>query len=113
MGLSKGASQAAVAQAAQQKTGQLKKENTPEAKEQLKQIAYANDVLTKTDTKLRYDTNQVEPTIFTKTIGAILYVQFKKFSPTSYDEFIKAFDSYKNDSNLTGLIFDLDPFQMS
>ncbi len=107
LGLAKGASKEAVAAAAQQKTEELKKENTPAAKEQIKQITYAKDVLTKQDTKLRYDTNQVEPTIFTKTIGPVLYVQFKKFSPTSYDEFIKAFDSYKNDATLTGLIFDL------
>ncbi len=107
LGLSKGASKEAVAQAAQQKTEELKKENTPQAKEQIKQITYANDVLTKQDTKLRYDTNQVEPTIFSKTIGSVLYVQYKKFSPTSYDEFIKTFDSYKDNNSLTGLIFDL------
>jgi len=36
----------------------------------------------------------------------VLILQFKKFSPTSYDEFIKAFESYKND-NLSALILDL------
>lgn len=107
LGLAKGASEKEVAEASAKKTEELKKQDTPEAKEKLKQITYAADVLTKPDAKLRYDTNQVEPTIFTKTIDSILYVQFKKFSPTSYDEFVKAFSSYQNDANLTGLIFDL------
>lgn len=106
LGLAKGASSTAVQEAYQKQAEDLKKEDTPQAKEKLKQIAYSKDVLTKSDTKTRYDTNLVEPTIFTKTIGPILYVQFKKFSPTSYDEFIKAFDSYNNNT-LTGLIFDL------
>ncbi len=107
LGLNKGASVSAVADAFSKKSEELKKENTPQAKEQLKQITYAKDVLVKDDTKLRYDTSQVEPTIFTRVLGGqVLYLQFKKFSPTSLDEFVKAFDNYK-DSNLTALIFDL------
>lgn len=51
-------------------------------------------------------TGEIEPTIFTKVIGSTLYVQFKKFSPTSLDEFIKAFDTYK-ESSLSSLILDL------
>lgn len=54
------------------------------------------------------ETGVVEPTIFTRVIGSnILYLQFKKFSPTSYDEFLKAFENYQNNSNLNALIFDL------
>ncbi len=108
LGLSKGASSEAVTKAYQKKAEDLKKDNSPQAQEKLKQIAYSKDVLTKQDTKLRYDSAQIEPTIFTRIARpGILYMQFKKFSPTSYDEFIKAFDAYKDDPNLTGLIFDL------
>lgn len=108
LGLSKGASSTAVAQAYQIKQEELKKENTPQAQEKLKEISYDKDVLTQQDTKMRYDTAQVEPTISTKIVKpGILYLQFKKFSPTSYDEFIKAFDAYKDDTFLFGLIFDL------
>lgn len=102
LGINKGASSAAVAKAYQEKI------KTVESDEQLKQLTYAKGVLTKEDTKSRYDQNKVEPTIFAKVIKpGILYVQFKKFSPTSYDEFIKAFDDYKDDTTLTALIFDL------
>ncbi len=108
LGVAKGSSEAAVTQAFQKKEEELKKQQTPEATQQLKQIAYAKDVLSQKDTKGRYDNGGVEPTIFTKVLGNnILYLQFKKFSPTSLDEFQKAFDSFKDNTNLDSLIFDL------
>lgn len=108
LGVAKGASESAVAEAFQKQQEELKDQNTPEAKEKLKQLTYAKEVLTDKDRKENYDQKGVEPTIFTKVIGSgILYMQFKKFSPTSYDEFIKAFDGYKDDISLYALIFDL------
>lgn len=100
LGVSKEASKAAIEQAFADK---VKKEP-----EKAKELTYAKDVLTKEDTKQRYDTNKVEPTLFTRIVApTILYVQFNKFSPTSYDEFIKTFEKYQNDASLTSLIFDL------
>lgn len=108
LGLAKGASETAVKKAYQEKEAELAKDKSPEAQEKLKQITYAKDTLTQKDTKEKYDTNKIEPTIFTKIPApGILYLQFKKFSPTSLDEFQKAFDVYKDDPTLTGLILDL------
>ena len=108
LGLQKGASETAVQQAYQNKASELAKDKSPEAQEKLKALTYARDTLTQQDTKQRYDQNQVEPTIFTKiTRPGVLYVQFKKFSPTSLDEFQKAFDRYKDSPGLSALIFDL------
>lgn len=108
LGLNKGASETAVEKAYQQKEGELKKEDTPQAKEQLKQIAYAKDVLTQEDKKQRYDQSGVEPTIFTREASpGILYLKFQKFSPSSYDEFVKAFELYKDKPSVNTLIFDL------
>lgn len=108
LGLNKGASEDDVQKAFQKQAEELKKQASPESKEKLKQLTYAKEVLTEKDTKQRYDQAQVEPTIFTKVAGpGILYLQFKKFSPTSLDEFQKAFESYKDDTNLYGLILDL------
>ncbi len=108
LGVAKGASESAVVSAFQKQAAQLKDQNTPEAQEKLKQLTYAKDVLTNKDRKQNYDQKGVEPTIFTKVVApGILYLQFKKFAPTSYDEFIKAFDYYKTDASLYGLIFDL------
>lgn len=108
LGVNKGASEAAVIDAFQKQEEQLKDRNTPEAKDKLKQLTYAKDVLTNIDKKQNYDQKGIEPTIFTKVVSSgILYLQFKKFSPTSLEEFQKAFESYQNNTGLYGLIFDL------
>lgn len=108
LGLNKGASAEQVKEASQKKEEELRKQASPEAQQKLKEVAYAKEVLTQEDRKQRYDQNGVEPTIFTKIFQpGVLYFQFKKFSPTSYDEFLKAFDTYKDDTVLTALIFDL------
>jgi len=83
--LQKGASEAAILQAYQKKSEELSKDKSPEAKEKLKTITYARDTLTKKDTKEKYDQSKIEPTVFAKiTAPGILYVEFKKFSPTSF-----------------------------
>lgn len=106
LGLAKGASETAVTEAYQKKEDELKQDKTAEAQEKLRQIAYAKEVLTKKETKQRYDAGGVEPTIFTKVIGKTLYLEFKKFSPTSLEEFQQAFEAHK-DKNLDSLILDL------
>lgn len=108
LGLPKGASEAAVNQNFQQKSEELEKDNSSQAQEKLKQLAYAKDILTNKDKKENYDQSGIEPTIFTRIIEpGILYLQFKKFSPTSLEEFQKAFESYKDNTQLNALIFDL------
>lgn len=101
LGLTKGASEAAIEQA-------YKELSVGAPPEKLKQLIYAKETLTKKDQKERYDKAGIEPTIFTKvSFPAVLYVQFKKFSPTSLEEFQKAFENYKDNSELNALIFDL------
>lgn len=108
LGLAKGASEGAVQQAYSTQAEKLVQDKSPEAQEKLKKLVYAKDTLTQKDTKQRYDQNQIEPTFFTKVAApGILYVQFKKFSPTSLDEFQKTFETYKDDLALNSLIFDL------
>ncbi|MBI2019377.1 hypothetical protein HYS95_01765 [Candidatus Daviesbacteria bacterium] len=109
LGLKKGASESAVLDS-------FKKLSASASGEQLKTLTYAKDTLTQKDQKERYDKAGIEPTIFTKILSpGILYVQFKKFSPTSLEEFQKAFENYeqvpssgsKSDTSLNALIFDL------
>ncbi len=108
LGLTKGASETAIIKAFNESAQKLSSDSSKEAKDQLKQLVYAKDTLTEADKKQRYDQNKAEPTIFNKVIEPnILYVQFKKFSPTSLDEFQKAFEAYKNDSKVNALILDL------
>lgn len=108
LGLNKGASESAILQAYEKKSKELENDTSKEAETKRQEIAYAKSVLTQKDQKTNYDQKGIEPTFFTKIISSsILYFQFKKFSPTSYDEFLKSFESYKNNSSLTSLIFDL------
>lgn len=108
LGLQKGASVAAVEKAFQQESEKLAQDKSAQAEEKKKQIAYAKETLSQDKTKANYDQKQVEPTIFTKIPApGILYLQFKKFSPTSFDEFQQAFESRKDDSTLHSLILDL------
>lgn len=108
LGLAKGASEEDVNKTYSEQAKELEKQQTPEAKEKLKQLTYAREVLTQKDKKEKYDQKGIEPTIFSKVIeGNILYVQFKKFSPTSLEEFQKAFEVYKDNAQLTSSILDL------
>src|SRR3989344_4597052 len=86
----------------------LKKEDSPQAQEELKKIAYAKDVLTDQDRKKNYDTKGVEPTTASRLITSdIAYLKFDKFSPTTYEEFVKIVTSYDQPSGPKTLIFDL------
>ncbi|MBI2020621.1 DnaJ domain-containing protein [Candidatus Daviesbacteria bacterium] len=106
--LSKGASESAITDAYQKKSEELAQDKSPQAQEKLKQLSYAKDVLTQKDTKQRYDSKGIEPTISTKTITPqIVYLQFKKFSPTSLEEFVQALDTFKDNNNIQALVFDL------
>ncbi len=108
LGVPKNASEAAVARAYQKKYDQLSKANTGEARQKLKEVTYAYQTLTDKDNKARYDQNGVEPTIFPKLLTSdIAYLQFKKFSPTSLDEFQKGLGSFDTTSGPSALIFDL------
>ncbi|MCL4365725.1 S41 family peptidase [Patescibacteria group bacterium] len=108
LGLAKGASEEAVLQAFKVKSAELLKDKSPEAQEKLKTITYAKDTLTAKEQKEKYDQKGIEPTISSRIISpGILYVQFKKFSPTSLEEFQKAFEDQKDTPGLNSLIFDL------
>lgn len=108
LGVAKGASEEAVKQAYQKQAQNLATDSSKEAQQKLKQIAYAKDTLSQTDKKKRYDQSGVEPTIFAKLVSpGVLYLQFKKFSPTSLDEFQKVFDGFKDQTQLNSLVLDL------
>lgn len=108
LGLQKGASAETVIQNYRKKAEELEKDSSAEAQEKLKQLAYAKDVLTNTNQKKNYDAAGVEPTIFSKLVkNEVLYVQFKKFSPTSLEEFSRIFEKYKDTKEANALIFDL------
>ncbi|MBI2601270.1 hypothetical protein HYW42_04950 [Candidatus Daviesbacteria bacterium] len=108
LGLQKGAPKEQVAEAAKQKQEELKKQQSPEAKKELEKVAYAQEVLTDQDKKQRYDTKGVEPTVsFKFYTHDIVYLRFLKYSPTTYEEFVKVVESFNKEGGPRALIFDL------
>lgn len=107
LGLDKGASSSAVEQAYNQRLAQLQKEDTPEAKEKIKQVEYSKKVLADDQAKKLYDEKGVEPTVEYRMISRdIAYLRLIKFSPTTHEEFQRAVSSFDGNKP-TALIFDL------
>ncbi len=106
IGSTKGASVADLKKAYEGKKDELEKSTAPEAKQQLADAKYAYDVLTKDETKTRYDAAKIEPTIFTRHMGSTLYLYIEKMSPTTLDEFVSAINAGAKDK-MTSLIIDL------
>lgn len=108
LGVTKDAKQEDISKAFEQKTKELATDQTPEAKEKLAQVNRAFEALGKTDTKQVYDQVGVEPTVIGKKYEPdIFYMQIKRISPTTYDEFQKVANSTDSDKNLSSLVVDL------
>lgn len=109
LGVEKNASEEAVKKAFEEKEAKLKENQSEKAKKELAQAQYAKDVLVNQDTKKNYDAGGIEPTVFTKLIGThIFYIQLKRFSPTTFDEFQRAANTYTDpNTEPSALIFDL------
>ncbi len=107
VGAAKGATPEEVAKAAAAKTAELAKENTPEAKAQIAQVAYAQKVLTNPNTKDLYDAAKIEPSANNHVFGKTLYVSLSKITPTSFIEFGRTILSASTTPGLDSLIIDL------
>lgn len=84
-----------------------RKKSTPEIQKKLEEIAYAKDVLINWESKKIYDEKKIEPTVFTDIITPeIAYIRINKFSPTTFDDFIRTADTLPEE-NLNTLILDL------
>lgn len=106
LGIEKGATNEVIEQAYKEKVAVLEKAITPEAKEELKQVAYAREVLTNQNSKALYDEKQIEPTVFKRLIGNTMYLSISKISPTTLQEFGIAVDSASTTPRLDSMIID-------
>ncbi len=108
LGLQKGAAPQDVKIAYEKKSQELKKQSSPESKQQLEKIEYANRVLGDENSKQTYDTTGAEPTVFTQQYGSnILHMYIKRFSPTTLDEFVKLSDKADKTQSLNTLVLDM------
>lgn len=107
LGVAKGADTQTVNTAYQEKKAELTASSSPAAKAELAQVAYAHDVLTNTADKNRYDTSQVEPTVFSRVIGHTLYLYLSQMAPATVQEFAEAVDAASTTPGLSSMVIDL------
>lgn len=107
LGLQKGATTEQVAAAAASKEALLKNSTAPEAKEELKKVSYAKEVLTAPGSKALYDEHKIEPTAFSRILGKTLYFNLTKISPTTLQEFALAVEAASTTPGLDSMILDL------
>ncbi|MCR4329160.1 MAG: S41 family peptidase [Candidatus Roizmanbacteria bacterium] len=108
IGTTKKASQQEIAKAYEKKKQDLEAQKTPEAKEKLAEVEQAYETLSTQQNRDRYDNTGVESTIVSKVVnGSVLYMHLTRFSPTTLDDIVSAADTYKDNSAVDALIFDL------
>lgn len=107
-GLAKGASTAEIEKSYETETAKLKTVGTPEAKQKIEELSYAKQVLTTPDSKANYDAAKIEPTVFAKTLSPeVCYIYISKFSPTTFDELVKAANDTDRKNGLKALVIDI------
>ncbi|MBD3282638.1 MAG: DnaJ domain-containing protein [Candidatus Portnoybacteria bacterium] len=108
LGLEKGAAQEEIDKAYKEKTEPLKNKGTEEAKQELKELDYAYNVLSNNQAKEIYDSSGTEPTILANLISPnILHLYMKRVSPTSVHDLKRVTEEYDKGEKLDTLILDL------
>jgi len=109
LGVNKDTSQEKVEEAYQKKIEEIsQKEDSPEKKEQLASIGRAFEALSTKERRERYDTIGAEPTVLGKYLDPkTFYIPIKKYSPTTFNEFIEVANSVDEKSQADSLILDL------
>ncbi|PJE74351.1 MAG: hypothetical protein COV01_02535 [Candidatus Taylorbacteria bacterium CG10_big_fil_rev_8_21_14_0_10_41_48] len=107
LGIERGSNLEAVNNAYDEKVAVLKNATTSEAQAELAQIEYAHQVLSNEMSRQLYDTNQIEPTLFSRVLNKTLYLHMSKISPTTLQEFVVAVDTASTTAGLNSMIIDL------
>ncbi len=90
-----------------QKVSELTKDTSPAGQKKLAEANRAFATLGRADSKKFYDQNGAETTVISRVIEPdIFYLQLKKISPQTFDEFQKVTASVDNQPQLTSLILD-------
>lgn len=106
LGLSKGASAAAINAAYATKSAALSATTSEAGKAELQKASYAHEVLSSAAGKALYDSAGVEPSVFPHILGHTLYLSFDKMSPTTLQEFATAVDNASTTPGLESMILD-------
>lgn len=106
-GAPKDATPVEIAKAVEVKVAALEKSTSTTAKAEIKEVKYAQSVLTDTVSKTRYDQVGAEPVVFSKVEGRTLYVYLKQVSPTTLQEFVNILNKNADRAELDSMIIDL------
>lgn len=107
LGLATSAPSEAVSAAYQRIAASLKGATSSEAQAKLSAASYASDVLSNAETKSRYDSTRVEPSVFPTVMGSTLYIYASKMTPTFTQEFVEAIGAASTTPGLSSMILDL------
>lgn len=109
LGVGKDATPTEISSAYNKKAAELAPEkNTDEGKKKLAELDRSYQALSAPESRKTYDESGVEPTIISKLISpSVFYIQIKRFSPSTLDEFQKAANLAPNNESLNSLILDL------
>lgn len=106
--ISKDASSEQIKKAFEDKSSELSKESSPEAKLKLAQVSKAFEILSDKDNKKVYDQSGVEPTMEWKLLTPdIFYLKISKFSPTTVEELVRTTQKVDTNPGPSILILDL------
>lgn len=104
----KSASSEELKKAFEEKSLELKKDTSPEAKDKLAQVNKAFEILSDEKNRQIYDQSGVEPTMEYKLLRPdIFYIHLNKFSPTTIEELVRVTGKVDKGESLNTLIFDL------
>lgn len=108
LGVEKDVSGSELEKSFDKKVAEIKKDESPEAKEKLAEVNKAYQILSDQGDKKTYDELGVEPTIEDQLISSnIFYIRLNKFSPTTIEELVRVTQKVDHDQGPTALIIDL------
>ncbi|MDR3571818.1 MAG: S41 family peptidase [Candidatus Pacebacteria bacterium] len=108
LGIPQGSSEAAVAQAAAEKSAQLAATTSAQGKQELAQVQKAAATLTNPTAKAIYDQTGAEATVFTHVLNShTLYIDISSVAPSTIAEVAAAIDSASTTPALDNLIIDV------
>lgn len=108
LGVDKTASPEQVEQAYETKAAELAASSSPQAKEELKQVEKAKEVLADAGSKSIYDETKILPSVVSRVLGSkTLYLDLSKVTPATLQEFVNTLEKTKDNPQLTSMIIDV------
>jgi len=108
LGVDKTVTPEQVQEAYETKAAELAASSSPQAKEELKVVEKAKEVLADAGSKSIYDETKILPSVVSRVIGSkTLYLDLSKVTPATLQEFVNTLETTKDNPELTSMIIDV------